>query len=288
MTQIIKVLEDNHSDTLRLRKLIAVCDKHGETEHGQLRDLPPNCFKCAEEARIKSEAEQKAKAKQEALERFTWHQKNNGINPLGKKFDDWKYDDKQRERQEKIIAALNRYAENFNSDLPNILMIGGTGSGKTMLANAIAQTVFVKNHKGNSQFIDGKFVTTTFAEVNPSHLITSSQITTKAKATWGDKFASEDKFLEELGSYPLLIIDDLGDGDTSHNPEMAAADRNRLSQVISKRYQKHPTIITTNMGQEEVTTFLGDRAWDRLQEKLVVIKCDWDSYRQATAKVSYL
>ena len=287
MTQVIRVLEEVDG-IMKMRKVLAVCNKHGETEHCQIGDSTPSCFKCADDRAAAKKIEEAERAKKEARDRFFYTLEQNGIDPKGKKFDQWEYDENQKARQEKIVDALNRYASNYQSELPNVLLIGGTGSGKTMLANAIAKKVFAKLCKPSYSFVNGEYRTSLFNEINPAHLIKSSDITKKAKATWGNADASEDALIEQWGSYPLLVIDDLGDGDTTSSREHAAADRERIGQIIDKRYQKAPTVITTNMSEKETAEFLGDRAWDRLQEKLVVIKCDWASYRQANAKVSYL
>ena len=87
---------------------------------------------------------------------------------------------------------------------------------------------------------------------------------------------------------PLLVIDDLGENDTSGNAEWAKRDRERLSEILDNRYQSMPTIITSNMTVDQVEQFLGDRAFDRLQERLVIIRCDWESHRQQNRVVMEL
>jgi len=76
-----------------------------------------------------------------------------------------------------------------------------------------------------------------------------------------------------------LIIDDLGAGD-GHDK-----DRARIAQIIALRYNRAPTIITTNMDIKSLREYLGDRAWDRLQQNLLVTHCDWGSYRAKTSDI---
>ncbi len=264
------------------------CKTHGITDHYCFGTSPKFCRKC--------EAENKVKAKQDNLDKIYGKYKSImascGINAEGKKFEDWQFDSEQKERQERIVKTLSDIANRFlvrgvdgrNAKLPNIMLVGGTGSGKTMLANALAKSIYRKAVQQDvSREIDY-----TMSGTHCARLITSRDITEQAKATWGDYQKNENQLIEDLANFELLVIDDLGDNDTASNEEMAANDRGRIAQIIAKRYQKKPTIITTNLTPEQVVAHLGDRAWDRLQENLIIIKCDWASYRQSVAKVAYL
>lgn len=264
------------------------CKVHGLTDHYYFGTSPKFCRKC--------EAESKAKTKQENLDKIYARYKsimtNCGINADGKRFDDWQFDDAQADRQEKIVKTLSGIGDKFairgidgrNAKLPNIMLVGGTGSGKTMLANALAKNIYRRAVQQDVK----REVDYTMSGTHCVRLITSRDITEQAKATWGDYQKNENQLIEDLANFELLIIDDLGDNDTASNEEMAANDRGRIAQIIAKRYQKKPTIITTNLTPEQVVAHLGDRAWDRLQENLIIIKCDWASYRQSVAKVAYL
>lgn len=264
------------------------CDIHGLTDHYCFGTSPKFCRQC--------EAENKVKAKQENLDKIYARYKsimaNCGINADGKRFEDWQFDDAQADRQEKIVKTLSGIADKFairgvdgrNAKLPNIMLVGGTGSGKTMLANALAKSIYRKAVQQDVK----REVDHTMSGTHCVRLITSRDITEQAKATWGNYQKSEDQLIEDLAGFELLIIDDLGDNDTASNAEMAANDRGRIAQIVAKRYQKKPTIITTNLDIDSVAAHLGDRAWDRLQENLIIIQCDWPSYRQSVAKVAYL
>lgn len=269
----------------------SLCDKHGMTEFMQVTILGekknPVCSQCVEESKNAEEQERKRAAELHRKNALIARLADNGIDANGKDFTDWVYDKSQEDRQQKMIAALQRYSGGFNKDLPNILLIGGTGSGKTMLANAIARDVFDGRFK--HPITSQGFVKRSFSELNPAHLVRSAEIIRQIKSTWSyESPVKEDDLISKWTAHDLLIIDDLGDGDAIGKEQTAADDRNRISQLINLRYKNAPTIITTNMNQQEVAEFLGDRAWDRLQEKLVIIKCDWASFRQQTAKVSYL
>ena len=189
-----------------------------------------------------------------------------GLDPKGKTFDDWGFDDTQKARQARLLENLQGYAQTINRQSPNILITGGTGTGKTLLCNALGVQTFANYRAG----------------VTPCYLEKTASITRRVKETWNRPDKSEQDILRYLASVQLLILDDLGDGD-SVGGDNGANDRARFGQLINDRYEKRPTIITTNLTIDNVAKFVGDRAWDRFSQNFVLIECNWGSFRQKTA-----
>lgn len=270
---------------LTVHQLVADCTIHGETDHWRVGDSKPTCKQCEAEARAQKTRENKQKLG-EVYKRIM---NENGVSPKAKDFTDWQFSDAQIDRQKNIISVMENLAEKItlsgnqlaNGKLPNILIIGGTGSGKTMLATALVKAVYRK-----AVLIDMKNDVDAYKANNHcAKLIKSRDITEMAKATWGNYNESEYELIEYFSRFPLLVIDDLGDSDAASSVDANAKDRGRIADIFDKRYQKLPTVITTNLDKDGVASHLGDRAWDRLQENLIIIRCDWGSYRQSVAKV---
>lgn len=192
---------------------------------------------------------------------------------IGADFSQWRVfgDEALRERLAKIIAHTKNYAKNYAKGDANILLSGNTGTGKTKLACLIANEI-VRHRYSASMCVVFK---------------RSGQIQQEIKATW-DKSSkdTEAAYLERISRATVLIIDEVGESDTGFSPAAAAADRERLSSIIDRRYQlRLPTIITTNMTSDEFYKHVGDRAADRLRQNMVDIPCVWVSYRMLTSQV---
>ena len=164
------------------------------------------------------------------------------------------------QKQMSIVARLADYVANDLRDphtAKNIILMGATGAGKTHLATAILREQA--------------------AAYRLARYITSAQVVTSIRDTWSKKDVSESSVFHELACEDLLLIDEVGQRDSGENAQEI------LSQLIDMRYKRAPTIITTNLTQEQLKKHLGDRAFDRLAENLILINCDWGSYRQAQA-----
>lgn len=180
-------------------------------------------------------------------------------------------DNQTRARVAKIVNFAKHYAANYRKGHANILLTGNTGTGKTKLACLIANEIVRQRYYAQ--------MTVAFKS--------SAQIQQETKATWG--YASTDTdaaYLERLSRSTVLIIDDVGIGDTGYSDKSSDKDRERLSVILNRRYElRLPTIITTNMTEKEFYDHMGDRASDRLKQNIVQIPCVWPSYRVLTSRV---
>ena len=150
----------------------------------------------------------------------------------------------------------------FLSSHANVLLLGGTGLGKTHLACALGHAACLQKHP--------VLFTSTIDVVNR---LSAAQ--------------SRDQLAREIKRYEaprVLILDELG-----YLP-LDKRGAELLFQVISKRYERGSTIITTNIAFKEwPRIFAGDATMtsallDRLLHHAETVLIEGESYRSPKAK----
>ncbi|MBQ7318677.1 MAG: ATP-binding protein [Clostridia bacterium] len=165
--------------------------------------------------------------------------------------DYFRNDEKTYRTMSFVLQTLREYATSFTPGgepereaSPNLLLVGGTGLGKTHLSTAVAKTVLDAGHDvlyASAVGLMGDF----------------------EMARFGNSAAGESGFgAESTARYfdcDLLIIDDLG---TEVSNQFTTS---CLYNVINTRLNlRRPTIISTNLMQDE----LRRRYWDRITSRL--------------------
>lgn len=139
---------------------------------------------------------------------------------------DPKYGFSPRTIMERNFQYCRRYAATFSCDAGNLMLVGGTGLGKTFLSACIARTVADRGYS--------------VCYETANHLFSNMEQA---------RFRSDEKALRETAKYDacdLLIIDDLG---TEMPSQFVTA---ALYGLLNDRIQaKKPIVISTNLNVEE-------------------------------------
>lgn len=137
-------------------------------------------------------------------------------------------------------------------------LIGAPGSGKTHLGAACVRHVI--EHLGLS-----------------AQLASARDIVQHLRSSWGanaSPMRTEQMLVDDLVSFALLVIDEVGVGFGSD------AELVQLYSVIDARYsEEKPTMLISNLNQPSLKAAIGDRLFDRLQERAQVLPCAWPSHR---------
>lgn len=162
--------------------------------------------------------------------------------------DYFKTDEKTWRTMNTVVRTLRDYAANFSAEnvdrMPaggNLLLVGGTGLGKTHLSTAVAKAVLDRGY-------------------DVLYTCAVSMIASFENARFGSDIGrAEVGDLDRFYQCDLLIIDDLG---TEVSNQFTTS---CLYNVINTRLNlRRPTIISTNLMQDE----LRRRYWDRITSRL--------------------
>lgn len=159
-----------------------------------------------------------------------------------------------RKKAAKIVESCRKYAQTFTPSSPNLLLMGGTGLGKTHLSLAIANVVFNRGYSviyGSSQNI--------FSDLQNENFGRSDNIYYKEH--------------DVLGA-DLLIIDDLG---TEFKNQFSVA---CLYNIINTRIlRKRATIISTNYDHDDLERDYNQRVTSRLAGEYSALELEGNDIR---------
>jgi DNA replication protein DnaC len=155
-------------------------------------------------------------------------------------------------RQIKTLAELA-----FIDKAENLVFIGPTGVGKTGLASALLLRALQNGYRGR--------------------FIRAQDLFDEMYASLADR--SSRKLLNGLARLDQLVIDEMGY--LNLRPEQT----NIFFRLMEERYNRRPTIITTNLDYDEWHEFLGNRSMveallSRLRHRCHTVRIDGPSLRE--------
>lgn len=145
------------------------------------------------------------------------------------------------EMMNRNLEFLKDYSDNFDPKVSqSVLMMGGTGLGKTHLSSAVARKII---EKGNDVFYTGA-------------IDLFSQFEIQRFKSYNNE---PNELIERYFECDLLIIDDLG---TEIINQFSVS---TLYNLINDRLsRKKPTIVSTNLSQDEIKKKYTDRITSRM------------------------
>lgn len=164
--------------------------------------------------------------------------------PYLKDYDINIFDDEQRKYVQDILTNLKKYVKNFgNGENKNILLVGGTGVGKTYLAQCVAKEIIKEK---NTVFFTSAFnLNNTFLKIHVAPEL--------------DKIT----LLKNLLEVDLLIIDDLGT-----EPMLNNVTKEYLQLLLNERLiNNKSTFITSNLDPNTILERYEERIFSRITNK---------------------
>ncbi len=174
---------------------------------------------------------------------------NGGIGKalLGKGFDNLSldyYTGEAKQTMASVFEICRNFATGFEADGRSLLLLGGTGLGKTHVSAAIAKEVIAKGF-------------TAYYETAPAMFDAYDAV----------RFGRKDQSVLEPYDSTLLVIDDLGSEANS------ASNTSVLFEIINRRFlQGLSTVISTNLSPAEIKKRYNDRVYSRLLGEYTVVQ----------------
>lgn len=167
-------------------------------------------------------------------------------------FDNYEADSPDKRR---VLERCQEYAKQFRlrrSMGACLILSGRPGTGKNHLTTAITKVLVAQ------RFTVLRVKATEFLD-----------------AYWARSFEDRTRWVQDLARVDLLIADEIG---RSSN---AKAAQDAFFRLIDARYeQRLPTMLTTNLGRDELCEVLGEAGFDRLtQGGGVWLNLNWESAR---------
>jgi len=166
------------------------------------------------------------------------------------------YPQECRDIMKRNYKRLHRFADNFDTTKDFLLLVGGTGLGKTHLSTSVAKALIDSGYDVVYEIAQNIF---------------SDFDTDRFRDRYSDSELLSEKYLD----CDLLIIDDLG------TEIVTSYTVSYLYNIINTRINKKlPIIISTNLSAKEIKNMYHERITSRLFGEFNIVKFDGTDIRQ--------
>jgi DNA replication protein DnaC len=235
------------------------CKKHGAYHGFTMNGIGSECPVCAAETVEKERVErEQAMRKSLAEARMKSIFDRSSFPKLFKSIEFADYKPRNKAAEE-ILERMTAYAENFGKIRElgsSVLFIGGTGTGKSMLAAAT----------GNAIMLAGYTVM----------YLTCPQALSWVKRSWvNGSEVSQDEYLNRFKEPDLLILDEVPKGCKS------ASDWELIHEVLDRRYQDvRPTISISTLSEQELEKKMTREITRRMYFRGRKLLFNWEPYEE--------
>ncbi|MCI8327480.1 MAG: ATP-binding protein [Lachnospiraceae bacterium] len=155
---------------------------------------------------------------------------------------------------ENAVAECQRFIQNFNEEFSNLFFYGDTGVGKTFLSNCIAKELLDRGHS--------------------VIYVTSFELFHIFEKNVFERDRDMKEPYQNIFDCDLLIIDDLG---TEMSNSFTVS---QLFLCLNERIlRKRSTIISTNLGLNQLADLYSERTFSRISSNYTIIKLFGDDIR---------
>lgn len=138
-----------------------------------------------------------------------------------------------------------------------LIMVGKTGTGKTLLACELAQSLMTKAARS-------------------VRYITAKGMISEIQASYSNDSKSEEGEIMRFSQYDVLIIDEIDALPAKENASLL------LTEIINRRYNENkPVIVISNQPFDNLAKFIGERVHSRLHENAFSCDFSWADFRRA-------
>ena len=170
------------------------------------------------------------------------------------------FEGEEKSRIQQNYNVLSKYADKLDSFSPSIILVGGTGLGKTHLSTAVARKLIDKGYD-----VVYETAQNIFTDFDRDRFL--------------DRFGGEEPVSYKYLDCDLLIIDDLG------SEMVSTFSISCLYNILNTRLNKgKPIIISTNLTGSEVQRLYQDRITSRLFGEFLILPFTGTDYRRKKLK----